>query len=46
MLKDKKTKDGAVRMPLAKRIGSVSLPVAVPTSQLQRAIEFLKVYGS
>jgi 3-dehydroquinate synthase len=45
MMKDKKTTNGSIRMPLPSSIGSVMLPSAVDRKFILDAIDFVKVYG-
>lgn len=46
MRKDKKVKDGAIRMTLPRRIGEVTLPVPVAEKDIRRALDYVKVYGA
>jgi len=46
MKKDKKTKNGILRMPLPHSIGNVSVATTVSEPSVLRAIEYLRVYGS
>ncbi|MFA6468625.1 MAG: 3-dehydroquinate synthase [Bacteroidota bacterium] len=46
MRKDKKTKNGVLRMPLPNSIGKVSVATTVDEPSVLRAIEYLRVYGS
>lgn len=46
MMKDKKTSNGVIRMPLPTAIGSVLLPGGVDHASVTDALDYLKVYGS
>lgn len=46
MKMDKKVKDGAIRMTLPKRIGSVTLPMDIDEASIRYAVEYVKVYGT
>lgn len=46
MKKDKKVKNGSIRMTLPFSIGKVSLPMEVNDRLIVRAIEYVKLYGS
>lgn len=46
MMMDKKVKNGAIRMTLPKRIGSVTLPMEIDDVSIRRAVEYVKVYGA
>ncbi|MCK9407523.1 MAG: 3-dehydroquinate synthase [Bacteroidetes bacterium] len=46
MMKDKKTNNGIIRMPLPSAIGTVLLPSNVDRQFILDAIDYVKVYGS
>lgn len=43
--KDKKVKDGSIRMTLPLKIGKVSLPMSVAEPFVQQSIEYVKIFG-
>lgn len=46
MMRDKKVKDGNIRMVLPYTVGKVSLPKAVPVHLISSSIKYLKEYAS
>ena len=46
MKKDKKVKNGVIRMTLPTKIGKVTLPVNIAEQLVQRSIEYVKLYGA
>jgi 3-dehydroquinate synthetase len=46
MQKDKKAKEGRIRVVLPQSIGKASLPVPVSRASLRKALKFLKTYAS
>lgn len=46
MKKDKKSKNGTIRMTLPFKIGKVSLPIPVNEKMIHRAIDYVKIYGA
>jgi len=46
MKKDKKVKDGSIRMTLPRKIGKVTLPMSVTEQNVHHSIDYLKMYGS
>ena len=46
MKKDKKVKNGLIRMTLPTKIGTVTLPMNVTERIVQRSIRYVKIYGA
>ncbi len=45
MKKDKKVKDGSIRMPLPIKIGKVTLPMTITDQSIRHSIEYVKIFG-